>query len=63
VDGAIVIQNFNVEVNPNLWTSYSLLANLYQQQGDKASARTSIERALQLDPNNDFLKKRLDELR
>ena len=63
IDGAIAVQNFNVEVNPNLWTSYSLLANLYQQKGDKASARGSIERALQLDPNNDFLKKRLDELK
>ena len=63
LDGAIELQRFNVEVNANLWTSYSLLANLYQQNGDKVAARASIETALRLDPDNDFLKARLAELK
>lgn len=63
IDGAIVVQKFNIDVNPNLWTSYSLLAILYQQQGNKPAARAAIERALQLDPNNAFLKQRLEELK
>jgi tetratricopeptide (TPR) repeat protein len=63
VDGAIAVMRANVEVNPNLWTSYSLLAQLYEQKGDKTAARNSIEKALQLDPGNAFLKKRLDDLK
>lgn len=63
IEDAIVVQKFNVEVNPNLWTSYSLLANLYQQTSDKLAARASLEQALKLDPNNDFLKARLAELK
>jgi hypothetical protein len=63
LEGAIAVQEFNVKVNPDLATSYSLLANLYQQKGDLAAARASIEKAIALEPHEAFYKRRLQELR
>ena len=62
VDGAITVQEFNVKTNPGIGSSYSLLANLYEQKGDRAAARSSIEKALALEPDNAYFKRRVQEL-
>ena len=51
-----------MKANPGQATSYALLANLYQQKGDLASARASIEKAIALEPGEAFYKRRLQEL-
>lgn len=63
VDGAITVQRFNLEVNPGIATSHSLLARLYLKKGDKASARAQFERAAALDPGEEFYRKQLEELK
>jgi tetratricopeptide (TPR) repeat protein len=62
LEGAIAVQEFNVKVNPDIATSYGLLANLYQQKGDRAAARAAIEKAIALEPGEAFYKRRLQEL-
>jgi hypothetical protein len=62
LDGAIVVQRFNVEVNPGIASSHSLLADLYVRKGDRASARASFQRAAELEPANEYFRKRLEEL-
>jgi tetratricopeptide (TPR) repeat protein len=62
VEAAIAVQEFNVKANPGIATSYSLLANLYEQKGDRAAARASIEKAIALEPGEAFYKRRLQEL-
>ncbi len=59
VMAAIAVQTFNLEVNPDVATSHSLLAMLYLQQGDKARARINFSKALALDPANEFYRSRL----
>lgn len=63
LDAAIAVVQFNADVNPNLWTTYSLLAQLYEQKDDKPSARRALEQAIKLDPSNESLKKRLQDLK
>ena len=63
IDSAIAVQRFNVEVNPGIATSHSLLARLYRKKGDKASARAQFERAAALDPSEEFYRKQLEELK
>ena len=63
VDGAIAVQQLNVEVNPGIATSHSLLARLYLKKGDKASARAQFERAAALDPGEEFYRQQLEELK
>jgi len=63
VEAAIAVQRFNVEVNPGIATSHSLLARLYLKKGDKAAARAELERAAALDPAEQFYKKQLEELK
>ena len=60
---AIEVQQFNVKVNPDIATSYSLLGDLYLARGDRAAARASFERALALDPSSDYYRKRIGELK
>ncbi len=63
LEGAIAVQGFNLEVNPGIATSHSLLARLYLKKGDKASARAQFERAAALDPGEEFYRKQIEELK
>lgn len=63
VDGALDVQRFNVEVDPGIATSHSLLARLYLKKGDKAAARAQFERASALDPAEPFYRKQIEELK
>jgi tetratricopeptide (TPR) repeat protein len=62
LEGAIAVQELNVKVDPNVATSYSLLADLYQRKADRAAARAAIEKAIALEPNEPYYKRRLQEL-
>jgi hypothetical protein len=62
LDAAIAVQRFNVENEPGLASSHALLADLFLRKGDKASARASMQRAAELEPANEYFKKRLEEL-
>lgn len=62
LDGAIAVQRFNVETDPGIASSHALLADLYVRKGDRASARTSLQRAAELEPANEYFRKRLEEL-
>ena len=43
------------EIDPAYAPAYNNLAIAYEQQGDLDQARTAYERALALDPGNDFI--------
>jgi len=62
LDSAITVQEFNVKVNPGIASSHSLLADLYLGKGDRASARASVEKAVALEPDSAYFKRRLEEL-
>jgi len=62
VDGAIAVLEFNVKVNPGIANSYGLLTDLYLAKGDRAAARASIEKALALDPESAYFRRRLQEM-
>ena len=63
VAAAIEVQEFNVKVNPDIASSYSFLGDLYIAKGDRAAARASFEKALALEPSNEYFKKRLSEFK
>ena len=62
VEGAIVVQEFNVKVNPGIASSHRLLADLYLEKGDRAAARANFEKAVALDPAEPYYKRRLQEM-
>jgi len=43
------------EIDPGYAAAYNNLAIAYEQEGDLDKARTAYERALALDPGNDFI--------
>ena len=61
-DGAIAVQEFNVKTNPGIASSHRLLADLYLDKGDRASARANLEKAVALEPGEAYYKQRLQEL-
>jgi tetratricopeptide (TPR) repeat protein len=63
VEGAIAIQKLNVEANPNIASSHSLLGRLYTTKGDRPAAIAQYERAAALDPADESYRKRLEELK
>jgi tetratricopeptide (TPR) repeat protein len=63
VDGAIAIMKMNIEFNPDEAYSHLFLGQLYQASGDKAAAIASVEKSLELDPNNNRAKAMLEKLK
>jgi Flp pilus assembly protein TadD len=63
VTSAIAVQRFNLEVNPSIATSHSLLARLYLKKGDKDAARAQFERAAALDPAEPFYREQIEQLK
>jgi hypothetical protein len=62
LEGAVAVQRFNVETDPKVASSHGLLADLYLRKGDKAAARASLQKAAELEPANELVKRRLQEL-
>jgi Photosynthetic reaction centre cytochrome C subunit/Tetratricopeptide repeat len=59
---AVTILELNAEVHPaSGWTRY-LLGEAYQAAGDRDKAKASYRKALELAPDNEAAKKRLEEL-
>ncbi len=63
VVNAISIVKLNIEFNPNDAPSHLLLGQLYQAAGDKAAAIASLEKSLELDPENQWAKGLLEKIK
>ena len=63
VDGAIAISKLNLEFNPEEPFAHLLLGQLYMTKGDQPAAIASIERCLELDPENRWAKQMLEKAR
>jgi len=63
VDEAIAIFKMNVELFPQSWNVYDSLAEAYAVKGEKELAIRYYEKSLQLNPNNDNGKARLEALK
>ena len=61
--GAIDVMKLNVEVNPDAAYSHLLLGQFLAENGDKEAAIASMERSLELEPDNDRTKKMLEQMR
>ena len=61
--GAIELMKLNVEVNPEEPNAHLMLGRLYMVAGDREAAVASMERSLELDPENQFAKRMLEQIR
>jgi len=61
-DGAIALMQLNVELNPEAAYSHLLLGQLYASRGDKQAALASVQRCLDLEPDNSWAKRTLERL-
>ena len=60
---AVAIMELNIEVNtpPSLW-SYNLLAMAHKENKETEKAKADYQKILELNPQNAFAKKQLEEL-
>ena len=63
IDEAIALFKMNVELFPESWNVYDSLAEAYAVKGEKELAIRYYEKSLQLNPNNDNGKARLEALK
>jgi tetratricopeptide (TPR) repeat protein len=62
-EGAVVIAKLNLEFYPEDVQTLVLLGNLYSAQGNTDAAISSLEKALELEPDNRWAKQTLDKIR
>jgi hypothetical protein len=62
-DDAIAFLQLNAEFYPNSATTYAAMGQAYARKNDKENAVKSLEKAVQLDPNNQPVKRQLDQLK
>jgi len=62
-DDAVALVQLNLEFNPNSARSYIALAHAYTRKIDDASAMASLEKALELEPDNGVARGQLDQLK
>ena len=60
--GAMTILELNLEVHPKEAVSLVMMGQIQTQQGDHAAARASLEKALELEPDNGYAKRLLSQL-
>lgn len=61
--GAIDVMQLNVEQNPDAAYSHLLLGQFLSENGEKEAAIASIERSLELEPDNSWAKQTLEKVR
>ena len=62
-EDALKYLQLNEKHNPESVWNYLMIGRLYLRSGDKESAATSIEKALELDPENRRAKQMLDQIK
>jgi len=62
-DDAIALMQLNLEYNPKSSRSYSVLAHAYTRKLDDATAIVTLEKALEIDPENGVLRGQLEQLK
>jgi hypothetical protein len=62
-DDALALLQANAELDPNHAPTYAALAQAYGKKNDKDNQIKNLEKAVQLDPNNQQLKRQLDQLK
>ena len=62
-DDALALLQANAELDPNHAPTYAGMAQAYAKKNDKDNQIKSLEKAVQLDPNNQQLKRQLDQLK
>ena len=61
--GLVSFSRLNAELYPNSAPTYAMMAQAYNRKNDKENAIRSLEKAVQLDPNNQQAKRMLDQLK
>ncbi|MEM7282555.1 MAG: c-type cytochrome [Pseudomonadota bacterium] len=61
-DGALKFLDLNIEFDPGAWMSHVAKGRIHARGGDKLAARKCLESALEIDPNNAFIKNMIREL-
>jgi len=62
-DDALALLQANAEIDPNHAPTYAAMAQAYAKKNDKDNEVKSLEKAVQLDPNNQQFKRLLDQLK
>jgi photosynthetic reaction center cytochrome c subunit/tetratricopeptide repeat protein len=62
-DDALALLQANAELSPNNAPTYVAMAQAYGKKGEKDNQIKMLEKAVQLDPNNQIAKRQLDQLK
>jgi|RhiMetdeSRZDD1v2_1073273.scaffolds.fasta_scaffold66168_6 hypothetical protein len=62
-DDALALLQLNAEYYPDSAATYGMMAQAYMKKNDKDNAIKSLEKAVQLDPNNQQAKRQLEQLK
>jgi hypothetical protein len=62
-DDALAVLQANAELSPNHAPTYAAMAQAYAKKNDKDNQIKMLEKAVQIDPNNQQLKRQLDQLK
>lgn len=63
VEGAIELMQLAAEMDPDAAFVHLSLGQLYMQKGDKNAAIASVERAIELEPDNDWAQRMLQRMK
>ena len=62
-DEALAVLQANAELSPNHAPTFAAMAQAYAKKNDKDNQIKMLEKAVQIDPNNQQLKRQLDQLK
>jgi hypothetical protein len=62
-DDALALLEVNAEFHPGSAPTFAMMGQAYMKKNDKDSAIKNLEKALQLDPNNQAARRQLDQLK
>jgi tetratricopeptide (TPR) repeat protein len=62
-DNALAWLNLNLEFYPKSSRTYQIMAQAHQRKSDKDAAIKDLEKAVELDPNNNQAKQQLQQLK